>query len=107
MRPFLEASQLCPSMIIVTVNLVKTVLLDKSGKMNRCQDEVGLSLFLRSMVRQEFLGEIFQSFFTYSWPEKYWATLDIRRILCEIIENFMKFLCNDIDPRVINNLLKN
>lgn len=41
MRPFLESSQLCPSTIIVTLNLVKTVLLDKNGKMNQRQDRSG------------------------------------------------------------------
>lgn len=41
MRPFLESSQLCPSTIIVTLNLVKTALLDKNGKMNQRQDRSG------------------------------------------------------------------
>ncbi|KAK9294719.1 hypothetical protein QLX08_010758 [Tetragonisca angustula] len=44
MRPFLESSQLCPSTIIVTLNLVKTVLLDKNGKMNQRQDRSGTCL---------------------------------------------------------------
>lgn len=35
--PFLESSQLCPSTIIVTLNLVKTALFDKNGKMNQRQ----------------------------------------------------------------------